>query len=83
MFPLMFSCFVLIFLEYRASLVVQMVENLPAVKETQVQSLGQEDSPEKKMATQYSWLENPMNREEPGRPQPWGHRKLDMTEHTW
>ena len=62
----MFSCFVLIFLEYRVSLVAQMVKNLPAVKETQVQSLGQEDSQEKKMATHFSilawripWTEEP------------------------
>ena len=34
-----------------ASLVAQMVKNLPAVWETQVQSLGQEDSLEKEMAT--------------------------------
>ena len=35
----------------RASLVAWMVKNLPAVQETQVQSLGQEDSLEKGMAT--------------------------------
>ena len=35
----------------RASLVAQMVESLPAVQETQVQSLGQEDPLEKVMAT--------------------------------
>ena len=37
---------------YGASLVAQMVKNLPAVQETQVQSLGQEDPLEKGMATQ-------------------------------
>ena len=43
-----------------------MVQNLPAVKEIQVQSLGQEDSLEKKMATHFSilawripWTEEP------------------------
>ena len=36
-----------------ASLVAQMVKNLPAMQETWVQSLGQEDSLEK-----YSYLEN-------------------------
>ena len=43
-----------------------MVQNLPAVKEIQVQSLGQEDSLEKKMATHSSilaweipWTEEP------------------------
>ena len=34
-----------------ASLVAQMVKNLPAVQETQVQSLGWEDPLEKGMAT--------------------------------
>ena len=38
------------------SLVVQMVKNPPAMQETQVQSLGQEDPPEKGMATQSSFL---------------------------
>ena len=34
-----------------ASLVAQLVKNLPAVQETQVQSLGWEDPLEKEMAT--------------------------------
>ena len=38
---------------YRASLVAQMVENLPAVQETRVRSLGQEGPLEKEM-TNYS-----------------------------
>ena len=48
------------------SLVAQMVKNLPAMKETWVQSLGQEDSLEKGMATHASllawripWTEDP------------------------
>ena len=51
---------------YGASLVAQMVKNLPAVQETQVQSLGQEDPLEKGMATHSSilawripWTEEP------------------------
>ena len=40
----------------RASLVVQMVKNLPAMQETQVQSLGREDQLEKEMATHSSIL---------------------------
>ena len=36
----------------RAFLVVQTVKNLPAVRETQVRSMGQEDPLEKEMATQ-------------------------------
>ena len=35
----------------RASLLAQMVKNLPAMQETQVQSLGQEGPPEEEMAT--------------------------------
>ena len=47
-----------------ASLVAQLVKNLPAMQETQVRSLGQEDSLEKEMATHSSILalENPMDR---------------------
>ena len=37
-----------------ASLVTQMVKNLPAVQETHVQSLGQEDPMEKETATHSS-----------------------------
>ena len=39
-----------------ASLVAQRVKHLPAMRETQVQSLGQEDLLEKAMATQSSTL---------------------------
>ena len=39
-----------------ASLVAQMVKNLPAVQETMVLSLGQEDPLEKEMATHSSVL---------------------------
>ena len=44
-----------------ASLVAQMVKNLAAMQETQVWSLGQEDSLEKEMATHSNILawENP------------------------
>ena len=49
-----------------ASLIAQSVKNLPAVQETWVQSLGQEDPLEKKMATRssilawkISWTEEP------------------------
>ena len=42
-----------------------MVKHLPAMRETQIQSLGQEDPLEKGTAThsstQYSCLENPMD----------------------
>ena len=41
-------------LVYRASLVAQMVKNLPAMQEAWVQSLGWEDPLEKGMATHSS-----------------------------
>ena len=41
---------------YRASLVAQMVKNLPAMQEAWVRSLGQEDPLEKGMTTHYSIL---------------------------
>ena len=40
----------------RASLVAQMVKNLPVVQETQVRSLGQEDPLDKGMETHSSIL---------------------------
>ena len=50
----------------RASLVAQMVKNLPAVQETRVRSLGGEDLLEKEMAThsrilawRIPWTEEP------------------------
>ena len=44
------------FFQYQASLVAQMVKNVPAVKETQVQSMGWEDPMEKEMAPHSSIL---------------------------
>ena len=41
---------------HRASLVAQSVKSLPAMQETQVQFLGQEDALEKGMATHSSIL---------------------------
>ena len=57
----------------------QMVKNLPAMKETWVRSLGQEDSLEKRMAMHSSILawRTPWT-EEPG--SPWGHKESDVTE---
>ena len=54
-----------------------MVKNLPAMQETWVQSLGQEDPLEKKMATHFSILawENPWT-EEPGGLQSMGVTKV-------
>ena len=42
--------------EFRASLVAQMVKNLPAVQETQVPFLDREDPLEEEMATHSSIL---------------------------
>jgi len=57
-----------------------MVKDLPAVWETQVQSLGWEDPLEKGMATHCSILawRIPWT-EEPGGYSPWGRRESDMT----
>ena len=58
------------------SLVVQLVKNLPAMWETQVQSLGWEDPLEKgKATTPVFWP-----REFHGLYSPWGHKESDMTE---
>ena len=64
-----------------ASLVAQRLKHLPAVQETQVWSLGQEDPLEKEMATHSSilawripWME------EPGGYSPQGCKESDMTE---
>ena len=53
----------------------QLVKNLPAMRETWVQSLGWEDPLEKGKAThfQYSGLENSMD-------SPWGSKDSDTTE---
>ena len=60
-----------------ASLVAQTVKNLPAVQETQFQSLGQEDPLEEEMATHPSilaWIIPWM--EEPGRLQSMGSQRV-------
>ena len=44
------------FIVYYTSLVAQTVKRLPAMRETQVQSLGREDPLEKEMATHSSPL---------------------------
>ena len=59
----------------------QTVKNLPAVQETWVRSLGQEDPLEKGIATHSStlawripWTESLADYS------PWGHKESDMTE---
>ena len=58
--------FSLYYVDMGASLVAQKVKGLPAMQETWVQSLGQEDPVEKEMAThssilvwKISWIEEP------------------------
>ena len=65
----------------RDSLVAQTVKSLPAVWETQVRSLGWEDSLEKEMAIPSSTLawKIPWT-EEPGSYTPWGRKESDTTE---
>ena len=64
-----------------ASLVAQMVKNLPSMWETGIQSLGWKDplvghgNP-----LQYSYLENPHGQRSLVGYCPWGHKELDMTE---
>ena len=59
----------------------QMIKNLPAVQEAQVQSLGWEDPVEKRMATHSSILawRIPWT-EEPCRLHSMGCKELDITE---
>ena len=73
--------YTLFYTKPKASLVAQMVKNLPAMQETWVQCLGWEDTLEKVMSLNPVFL--------PGGFQgqkslvgysPWGHKELDMTE---
>ena len=66
----------------KLSLVTQMAKNSPAMQETLVRSLGQEDPLEEAMATHSSifawripWMEKP------GGLQSWGRKESDMTKH--
>ena len=59
----------------------QTVKRLPAMQDTWVQSLGQEDPLEKEMATHSSTLAwRILWMEEPGRYSPWGRKESDATE---
>ena len=64
-----------------ASLVAQMVKNLPVMRETQVQSLGGEDALEEGMATHSSIVAQRIPwTEEPGRLQSLGSQRVG---HDW
>ena len=61
----------------RASLVAQKVKRLPAIRETRVRFLGQEDPLEKEMATHSSTLAWKIPwMEEPGRVQSMGLQRV-------
>ena len=61
------------------SLVAETVKRLPAMRETQVQSLGWEDPLEKEMATHSSILAWKIPWTEEGY-SPWGRRESDTTD---
>ena len=64
-----------------ASLVAQTVENLPAMQETWVWSLGWEESPGGHgNPLQYSCLENPHGQKSLAGYSLWSHKELDTTE---
>ena len=65
----------------RASLIAQIPQNLPAMQETRVQSLGWEDALQKRMATQSSILAGDSHGERNlvGY-SPWCHKESDTTE---
>ena len=60
----------------KCSLMTQMVKDLPAMQETWVQSLGQEDPLEKRMATHSSIIWRIPGTEEPGRLQSLGSQRV-------
>ena len=62
-------------LQLRASLVAQLVKNLPTVQETQVRYLGWEDPLGKGMATPASIPQRSLVGY-----RPWGHKEADKTE---
>ena len=67
----------LLIIPKRASLVAQLVKNLPAVQETRVRSLGWEDPLAKEMATHSSILAwKILWTEEPGGLQPMGLQRV-------
>ena len=65
----------------RASLIAQLIKNLPAMQETWVRSLDWEDSLEKEMATHFSILAWRIpGTKSPVGYSPWGHKESDQTE---
>ena len=64
------------------SLVAQMIQRLPTMRETRVQTLGHEDLLEKKMTTHSNTLalKIPWMEELGAGYYPWGHKESGMTE---
>ena len=61
-------------------MVAQMLKNLPATLETQVQSLGQEDPLEREWQPTPVFLPGEIHGQRSlGGYRPWGHKELDMT----
>ena len=57
-----------------------MVKHLPVIQETWVQSLGQEDPLERRMATHSSILAGEFHGQRSlAGYSPWGHKELDLT----
>ena len=64
-----------------ASLMAQIVKNMPAMQEMRVQSLGQDDPLEKEMATTSVFLTAESHgQRNPVGYSPWGCKQSDMTE---
>ena len=61
-------------MNYKASLVTQSVKKLPAMRETQVQFIGQEDPLEKEMATDSNILGESEGQSSLAGYSPWGHK---------
>ena len=66
---------------YLLYIIAQLVKNLPAMQETWIRFLGQEDPLEKEMATNSNILAWRIpSTQEPGGHSPLDHKELDMTE---
>ena len=78
MFLLFFPLLIIVLILYQGFPVAQTVDSLPAMQETWVQSLGQEDPLEKEMATSsfLAWRIFILWTEEPGRLQSLGSQRV-------
>ena len=69
-------------IQFRASLVTQMVKNPPVMRETQglIPGLGRSSGGGYGNPLQHSYLENPHGQRSLSGYSPWGRKDLDMTE---